>query len=701
MRVLCILALMGLPAAAQAGLEKDARALAERYWKEKRYEDANNAFRLAEKNNPKDAELKVRWGRLLLERYNLKDAEGLFQEALELKKDAAGALVGLGLVASEHFDQKAIELAQKALEREPDLVEARVLLANTFLEDGNFVAARAEAEKVRSSKDAVAVLAAMALLQDRDATKLLEEMGPHGAGYARMARHFVLNRRYEEAIELYRRAVSIDGGLDRARSELGVNLMRVGQDAEARRELEKAYEAGYRDAATTNSLKLLDSYKNFVTVRHPRYLLRLHRGEAALLQPYFEMQMERAIAAYDKKYGFRLPGPVTVEVYPDHPDFEVRTTGLPGLGALGVTFGLSVAMDSPSARRPGSFHWASTLWHELSHVYVVTATRHRVPRWFTEGLAVHEESKADAEWGDRLTPEILTVMKKKELLPVALLDRGFIRPSYPNQVIVSYFQAGRVCDYIEQRWGWPKLLEMISAFSKVRPTAEVIEEVLGVKPGEFDRDFIAWLEKAHAKEMASFEAWMKALKPLNEAVKAKRWAEVEEAAPKRISEYPEYVEAGNAYEALAAARLAKEDKEGAAEALLKYAREGGRSPQVLKQLAGLQEELGDAAAAEATLTRVLWIYPVKDEELHRKLGTLRGTLGRWPEAAAEWRAVLESKPIDKASAWYGLAVASKNAQRPEEAKDAVLAALEEAPGYRPAQKLLIELSTASKESKVK
>jgi Flp pilus assembly protein TadD len=409
--------------------------------------------------------------------------------------------------------------------------------------------------------------------------------------------------------------------------------------------------------------------------------------------------MRNAIAAYDKKYGFALPGPVTVEVYPDHPDFEVRTTGLPGLGALGVTFGLSVAMDSPSARKPGSFHWASTLWHELSHVYVVTATRHRVPRWFTEGLAVHEETQADAEWGDRLTPEILTAIRKKELLSIAQLDRGFIRPSYPSQVIVSYFQAGRVCDFINSRWGWAKLREMMRAFASVTTTAAVVEAALGVKTEEFDKQFLAWLEQQHAAAIGSFEGWMKALKPLNEAVKAKRWEEVGAAAPKLIREYPEYVEAGNAYEALAAARQAGGDKQGAAAALLQYARQGGRDPVVLKQLAKWQEELGDSAGSEATLTRILWIYPVKDEELHRSLGELRGKLGRWPEAAQEWRAVLESKPIDRASAWYNLAVANRNSQRLDEARDAVLSALEEAPGYRPAQKLLLELNSVPEKKK--
>ncbi len=58
-------------------------------------------------------------------------------------------------------------------------------------------------------------------------------------------------------------------------------------------------------------------------------------------------------------------------------------------------------MDSPSARKPGDFNWGSTLWHEMSHVFILTATNFRVPRWFTEGLAVHEEGERSPEWGDR------------------------------------------------------------------------------------------------------------------------------------------------------------------------------------------------------------------------------------------------------------------------------------------------------------
>ena len=55
------------------------------------------------KAHPKNADYKVRWGRLLLERFNTADAADLFQEALEIKKDHAGALLGLALVAADGF----------------------------------------------------------------------------------------------------------------------------------------------------------------------------------------------------------------------------------------------------------------------------------------------------------------------------------------------------------------------------------------------------------------------------------------------------------------------------------------------------------------------------------------------------------------------------------------------------------------------
>jgi len=695
---------LGRPEAAVcfAALAKSERLWprAEGLWGLREFEEANKVFRLAVAGSPKEPMLRVRWGRLLLERFNGKDATDLFNEATAIEKDYPPALLGMAQLFAEGFDRRAMELTKKVLELNAKSIEARELYAQLLLEDGDFTGAEKEARQALSEDpqalDAMAHLAAADLLRDKPTTEWTAKMlavHPHyGEGYAKIARHFVLNRRYEEAIASYRRAVALDPQYLPAQSELGINLMRVGEDVEARKVLETAYERGYKNSPTSNSLRLLDSYKNFIVYRQPRFVLRLHKSEAALLRPYVEREILRALDAFDAKYGFKLPGPVTVEMYPEHEDFAVRTMGMPGLGALGVTFGMSIAMDSPSGRKPGTFHWASTLWHELSHVYVLTATRHRTPRWFTEGLSVHEETAVSPEWGDRLTPEVIEAIHAKKLLPIATLDRGFIRPAYPAQVIVSYFQAGRICDYISEKWGWPKLQEMMKAYSQVTTTAEVVEKALGMKPEAFDTQFLAWLNGQHKTSVERFAAWSKAIKPLNDARKAKRWEEILRDGPKLRDDYLEYVEAGSVYEALADAYEATGNKAAAMAELNRYLLTGGRDPDLIKRLAALQNEAGDKKASEATLRRLLWIYPVKDEELHRRLGTLRASLHLWDGAAEEWRAVIAMQTPDPASANYELARAYKELQQYDNAKDALLAALETAPGYRPAQRLLLELN---------
>jgi tetratricopeptide (TPR) repeat protein len=67
-------------------------------------------------------------------------------------------------------------------------------------------------------------------------------------------------------------------------------------------------------------------------------------------------------------------------------------------------------------------------------------------------------------------------------------------------------------------------------------------------------------------------------------------------------------------------------------------------------------------------------------------------------AIREYNAVLASNPVDKAGAEYNLAQAYFAAGQKDKAQDSVLAALEVAPGYRPAQKLLLELQQTSSKS---
>src|SRR6202521_3578962 len=681
---------------------RDPYLRAEGFWGTEMYQEANNQFRTAVAQSPANATYRVRWGRLMHERFNNTDAANLFKEALGKDPKNAQAYYGLALVSADGFDSKALEYTGKALELDPKLVEAHELKANLLLEDSDEGKAFAEADEALKispeALDAMAIHAAIEMLADRlpDAwfAKIRQVNPTNGEGYALVAHHLVFNRRYEDGIALYRKAIEVDPRLWSARSQLGINLMRMGQEEEPRKQLEMCYDNGYRNEETVNSLRLLDSYKNFVTFKDETTILKLQKKEADLLAPYFEAEVERSIATYEKKYKMTLDHKVQVEVYPDHEDFAVRTLGMPGLGALGVTFGYSIAMDSPSGRPPGEFHWASTLWHEMSHVYILTATNFRVPRWFTEGLAVHEETEVSSEWGDRITPDVLVAIRDKKLLPVAELDRGFIPPEYPNQVIVSYYQAGRICDYIKDRWGADKLLDMVHSFASHKSTPDVIRQDLGVAPEEFDKQFLDWLDKDVGKTVTNFDLWRAKLKDLAGQAKKKNYDEVLKEGEEVRRLYPDYIYPANPYEFMAEAEVAKGDKPAAIAILTAYEKIGGHNPPALKQLASLEEGLGKPADAAATLDRLNYIYPV-DEEVHRHLGDLWFAQNNFPGAIREYNAVIALSPLDKASAQFNVARAYFAAGQKDKAEDHVLASLEVAPNYRPAQKLLLQLKDSN------
>jgi cellulose synthase operon protein C len=657
-----------------------------------KYLDANEVFKKLVADHPDNAAYRVAWGRLYLEHWQPDVAGDLFQEALKIKPDDAGALLGQALIQAAGFGGAAGELAHKALKSDPHLVEAQELLARLALEDNNDALARDEAHKALemdpNSVQGKAILATMDWLADKKDSS----WDPHDArGYETGAHFFMLNRRYPESIEFYRKAIALDPELYTARSQMAINLMRLGQDKEAFTELQYCWDHGFQDSATKNTLMLIDSYKNFVTVETPHGILKLNKKEADLLGPYFEAEVERSITTYEKKYKMKLDRKVQVEVYPDHEDFAVRTLGMPGLGALGVTFGYSIAMDSPSGRPPGEFHWASTLWHEMSHVFTLTMTNSKVPRWFTEGIAVHEETAASPEWGDRLGPEEIMAIKDYALLPVAELDRGFIHPSYPQQVVVSYFQGGKICDFITEKWGWDTILAMLHDYAHGEETSDVIRKELKVEPAEFDKQFRTYVEAQTKTAVQHFTEWKDGLKKVAEAAKNKdNDAVIKEGLAIRDL-YPDYVESGSIYEFLAHAYLDKKDSADAIDELTRYAHIGGRNPASLKLLAKELTDAGKTKEAADILDRLNFIYPV-DGDLHQKLGALWLDQGNAVGAAREFRAELAYKPIDAAQAHFDLALAYNAEHQPEKSKDELILALEIAPGFKPAQKLLLQLS---------
>ena len=684
-----------------APLQGQSIQKAEALWKAHDYQGAIYEFEALIKAHPENAEYQAREGELFFERYNPAEASKNFEQALALDPKNKTALLGMARVLADSYSGKAKEAADKALEVDPKLYEADELKARVALEDDNHKDARTAAEAALAinpnAVDAMAVLATMDLLADQPSPWLdkIAANPERGKGYETVAHFFVINRRYEDGIVYYSKAIEAQPDLWTAHSQLGVNLMRLGRTDDAYKELETAYNNDHGgDPATVNSLRLIDTYKDFVTFTTPTTILKVNKKEADALRPYFEEQMKFNIALYEKKYQYKLKRPVQVEVYPNHEDLAVRTLGLPGIGGiLGVTFDDVVAMDSPSGRPPGEFHWASTLRHEMSHVFILKLTNDRVPRWFTEGLAVHEETATTADWGDRITPEIIAAIRDKKLLPVAQIDRGFVHPEFPTQVIVSYYEAGKMCDYIGKRWGESKLLDMAREFAGNKATVDVIRDQLKMEPEAFDKDFLADVEKETSTTVKNFETWTKGLGDLNKLARTPDASNDDVIAKARALEffYPEYVEAGNPYLVAAKACLKKEDKACALEEYGKYAKATGRDAESIKAYAKMLDEAGKTKEAEAQLDRLNYVNPL-DQDLHDKLGALYLKTGDAALAVREYEVLVALKPIDTAGSHYNLAKAYHAQGRKDKAREEALTALEAAPDYRPAQKLLLEVS---------
>ena len=699
---------------------KDPGTQAEAAWQLHDKHRANEAFRAALQARPKDPYLRVRWGYLFLETYQPGEAAKLFKEALDIQEDYAPAKLGAAAVVADRFEGKALELAKEALETDPNLVDAYVLMAGMAIEEGDLDQAeqylndglRKAEELGESPLELYSLKASADLLKGNVETewigKALAYNPAYGQIFADAAHYHVMTRRYREAAALLRQAVRTDPELWSAHADLAVNLMRLGKEEEGRRHLEIAYNGDPFSPKTVNTLRLLDSFDNFerhsnkdnvvlgteeqieASLEKPEVILRLHKEEAAYLRPYVMEVAEQSIGTFAKKYRFRLKEPVLIELYPDHDDFAVRTMGMPGIGLLGVTFGYLIAMDSPSGRPPGQFHWGTTLWHEIAHVFTLEATNHLVPRWYSEGLSMFEEWEARPSWGENISTDFVDAIKKEKLLPIAELDKGFVRPRYPSQIAVSYFQSGLVCKMIAEQWEFTKLVDLLEGFRDGRSTAENIEAELGVAPEEFDKRFADYLQEQYGDLIEGFGDWRKLMKEAVAAIRKKNWDEVIEPATKAQEIYPWFVEGGNPYVLLARAYVEKEDRAAAAEQMQEYQRMGGRSPKAIRDLAGWLEELGRRDEAIDALNGLLYIAP-GDAELHSRLGEWLLEAGRDREALREFETYLAMGPLDLAGAHFNLARAYHKMEDRAKTRKHVLAALEAAPNFRPAQKLLLTI----------
>lgn len=677
------------------------------------YHEANDAYRRAHIADPQDVQNLFQWAELFREKYNEADAQRTYEEALEINPHRADLLVGYA--RSFGSFEKQEELARQALEENPRSIDALVLLAELQILDGQYAEAAGlldQALEVNpTSTPALAQLASARFLSGdttafQEAERRAAGINPRNAGfYIALVENCVRRFRYPDAVTFGRKAVEADRDNVAALASYGSSLLRLGEVLEARRYLEAAFERDPFNLFVGNTLTLLDSYEAFDLIESEHFELLIDQSERDLLGPAILNLAEEAYDSLSSRYAYRPDGKIRIEAYSDPDDFAVRIAGVPHLGLLGVSFGDVVAFDTPKALGSEPHNWARTLWHELAHTMAIGASKNRVPRWFTEGLSVYEEQRARPEWGREMEIELFTALDAGKLLPLSQIDQGFTRPSFPGQVLLSYYHASRVIAFIVNRHGPETITEILTTLAENKSVEQAIQEVTGKDVASLDRDFRAWLQQERqpyapllagalgsagaSSPSGTGNAFLKRLEEGHELLESGNAREAETKFLEAIDLYPGYTMQGNAYEPLAAIYEERGDTAKRMDILERFLSLADYGAPQARELAGLYREAGNNEKAMHYLLRSIDVEPY-EREARARLAEVFEMQGRYEEAVNEHRALLALDPVDKAAAYYGLASSLYKNQQITEAKRAVLQALELAPGYREAQALLLK-----------
>jgi tetratricopeptide (TPR) repeat protein len=108
-------------------------------------------------------------------------------------------------------------------------------------------------------------------------------------------------------------------------------------------------------------------------------------------------------------------------------------------------------------------------------------------------------------------------------------------------------------------------------------------------------------------------------------------------------------------------------------------------------LADLLLELGDTTRAADALEAAMFVHPYEITQHERLAALYARQNGDRRKAIRERLAVVALNPVDRAEAYYQLAIAYRDAGATADARRAVLRALEEAPHFERAQELLLAL----------
>ena len=479
------------------------------------WEDANAAFRGAVRADAKRLEANLEWGELFLEKYAVDNALACFRDVLALDPQNPDAHVGMARAWLEQGGggEGAERALEAALAVNPRHAGALALKAEVALDAEDWPTVNALVTTMRRTNPrdphAAWLAASRALLLDdrpgyeAERDRRLETRAADGDFFAYTAEALVRQRRYEDARMVATDGVERDGTNGVLLSSLGNTLLRLGEEEEGLVLLRRAWDRDPYNVRTYNLLNLFEKViaTRYVQVTTPHFRFRVEASHRTAIESVVAPFLEETFDRYVVRYGFRPTAPIVFELFAAPEHYAVRTVGLPRLGVAGVCFGRVITSQSPVN---GAFNWGMVLAHELAHVFSLQLSRSRVPRWLTEGLAELETARLRGEWRRQADLELAAALQSGTLPTLGSLSRAFVSARDARAAGLAYLHASAAVEFLEHRFGFPKIREALQAFGRGERGAPVLEALAGMPEAGLEQAFRTELQERLAPLMRQF-----------------------------------------------------------------------------------------------------------------------------------------------------------------------------------------------------
>ena len=457
-----------------------------------------NFYKRAQSESDAPASAFLASGNLALSKSDFNLASKNFQSGLEKFPDDPELWYGLASSFIEGNRAELLKYAENALAINENHPETRVLIAQHLIDGEAYDEAIEQLDIALEVNplhhEALSLKAAIAYVRgNNDEGDRLRSLALSSWSANPEVDHLIgrnLSRKYlfKEGSASQRLALAYQPDYLPAKIQLAQDLLRLAREDEGWKLADEVYEADPYNISAYNLVTLQEKLDEFETLETENFRVRISKKEAPVYGQRAIDLLEPAYRYLTERYDVEIDEKVTVEIYPNPADFEVRTFGMPGNpGYLGVCFGPVFTINSPATSLA---NWESVLYHEFCHTITLTLTRNRMPRWLSEGISVYEEEERNSAWGQRMSVGYKDRILSGRMQKISEMSAAFLSAQSGEDTQFAYFQSYLVVKFLFKNYG----IEAMRALLRDLGEGVTMNEALAnrVAPlNELDERFLA------------------------------------------------------------------------------------------------------------------------------------------------------------------------------------------------------------------